>query len=208
MYQCSNSFWTWTSSDVTAWQVWSCAWCCGDMSQSGFSWFYFCSFRVICHMPNKFSWLSQNSMSKDGRFQITYFLLRWMAMLTNAFSSLYTLYMSVTAQLHYTISGGRHHDYPSLSLRRHTHGPLVKRLMHMLHLSGNTSVVSKSSSDWLNYTGFPGDVCVAFFNVPPGNKIPWRQTPHKRESRHVYKCDDECLSGSTKHWIFKSMWNI
>ncbi len=41
----------------------------------------------------------------------------------------------------------------SLSLRRH---------------AGNTSVVSKSSSDWLNYTGFPGDVCVAFFNIPPG----------------------------------------
>ncbi len=41
--------------------------------------------------------------------------------------------------------------------------------MHMAHLSGNTGV-SKSSSDWLNYTGFPGDVCVVFFNVPPGNK--------------------------------------
>ncbi len=42
--------------------------------------------------------------------------------------------------------------------------------MHMAHLSGNTSGASKSSSDWLNYTGFPGDVCVAFFNVPPRNK--------------------------------------
>ncbi len=42
--------------------------------------------------------------------------------------------------------------------------------MHMTHLAGNTSVVSKSSLNWLNYTGFPGDVCVAFFNVPPGNK--------------------------------------
>ncbi len=41
--------------------------------------------------------------------------------------------------------------------------------MHMAHLSGNTSGVSKSSLDWLNSTGFPGDVCVAFFNVPPGN---------------------------------------
>ncbi len=49
-------------------------------------------------------------------------------------------------------------------------GPLAKRLMHIVHLSGNTSGVSKSSSDWLNYTGFPGDVCVAFFIVPPGNK--------------------------------------
>ncbi len=26
----------------------------------------------------------------------------------------------------------------SLSLRRHTHGPMAKRLMHMVHLSGNT----------------------------------------------------------------------
>ncbi len=30
--------------------------------------------------------------------------------------------------------------------------------------------MSKSSSDWLNYTGFPGDVCVAFFIVLTGNK--------------------------------------
>ncbi len=40
---------------------------------------------------------------------------------------------------------------------------LAKRLMHMAHSSGSTSGVSKSSSDWLDYTGFPGD-------VPPGNK--------------------------------------
>ncbi len=38
------------------------------------------------------------------------------------------------------------------------HGPLAKRLMLMAHKSGNTSGVSKLSSDWLNYTGFPGDV--------------------------------------------------
>ncbi len=88
-------------------------------------------------------------------------------------------------------------------------GPLAKRLMHMVHLSGNTSGVSKSSSDWLNYTGFPGDVCVAFFIVPPGNKDAVALNPlTKEESRRVYKCDDERLSGSTKRWIFKSMWNI
>ncbi len=58
----------------------------------------------------------------------------------------------------------------SLSLRCHAHGPLAKRLMHMVHLSGNTSEVSKSSSDWLNYTGFQRDVCIAFFSFPPGNK--------------------------------------
>ncbi len=40
----------------------------------------------------------------------------------------------------------------------------------MAQLSGKISGVSKSSSDWLNYTGFLGDVCVVFLNVPPGNK--------------------------------------
>ncbi len=78
--------------------------------------------------------------------------------------------------------------------------------MHMSHLSGNTSGVSKSSSDWLNYTGFPGDMCVAFFNVPSGNKDAVALNPlTKEESRRVYKCDNERLSGSTTRWIFKSM---
>ncbi len=86
--------------------------------------------------------------------------------------------------------------FPSVSLRRHAHGPLAKRLMHMAHLSGNTSGVSKSSSDWLNYTGFPGDVCVAFHLE---TKMPWHQTPFmKEESHRVYKCDDKRLSGSNK----------
>ncbi len=83
---------------------------------------------------------------------------------------------------------------PSLSLRRHAHGPLAKRLMHMAHLSGNTSGVSKSSSDWLNYTGFPGDLCVAFFNVTPVNKHAVTPNPlTKEESCRVYKCDDKRL---------------
>ncbi len=104
-----------------------------------------------------------------------------------------------------TLNGGRLNC--SLSLRRHTHGPLAKHLMHMAHLSGNTSGVSKSSSDWLNSTGFPGDVCVAFFNVPPGNKDAVMPNPiMKEESRRVYKCDDERLSGSTKRWIQPSVW--
>ncbi len=77
------------------------------------------------------------------------------------------------------------------------------------HKSGNTSGVSKSSSDWLNYTGFPGDVCVAFFNVPPGNKDAVMPNPlTKEESHRVYNIDDKRLSGSNKRWIFKSMWNI
>ncbi len=76
----------------------------------------------------------------------------------------------------------------------------------MAHKSGNTSGVSKSSSDWLNYTGFQGDVCVAFFNVPPGNKDDVMPNPlTKEESHRVYNCDDERLSGSTKCWILKSM---
>ncbi len=39
-------------------------------------------------------------------------------------------------------------------------------LIHMAHLSGNTSGVS----NLLTYTGFPGDMCLTFFNVLPGNK--------------------------------------
>ncbi len=76
--------------------------------------------------------------------------------------------------------------------------------LHMAHLSGNTSGVSKSSSDWLNYTGFLEDVRVAFFNVPPGNKDAVTPNPlTKEESRRVYNCDDKRLSGSNKCWIFK-----
>ncbi len=94
----------------------------------------------------------------------------------------------------------------SPSLRCHSHGPLAKRLMHMVHLSGNTSEVSKSSSDWLNYRGFPGDVCIAFFNVSPGNKDAMALNPlTKEEIRRVYSCDDERLSRPNKRWIFKSM---
>ncbi len=68
--------------------------------------------------------------------------------------------------------------------------------MHMVHLSGNTSVVSKSLSDCLNYTGFSGDVYVAFFNVPPRNKDAMAPNSLAKEESHcVYKCDCECLSG-------------
>ncbi len=42
--------------------------------------------------------------------------------------------------------------------------------MHVAHKSGNTSGVLKSSLDWLNYTGFPGDVCVMFFNILASQK--------------------------------------
>ncbi len=45
-------------------------------------------------------------------------------------------------------------------------------------------------------------MCVAFFNVPAGNKDAVAPNPlTKEESRRVYKCDGE-------HWIFKSIWNI
>ncbi len=72
----------------------------------------------------------------------------------------------------------------------------------MAHLSGNISGVSKSSSDWLNYTGFPGDECVTFFNVPPGNEdAVTSNSLIEEESRRVYNCDNERLSVSTKLWI-------
>ncbi len=68
--------------------------------------------------------------------------------------------------------------------------------MHMAHLSGNTSGVSKSSSNWLNYTGFPGDMCVAFFNVPHGNKDAMMPNSlMKEESHRVYNCENERLLG-------------
>ncbi len=80
----------------------------------------------------------------------------------------------------------------------------------MAHLSGNTSGVSKSSSDWLNYTGFPGDVCVAFFNIPPGNKDAVAPNPlTKEESCHVYNVttnayQDQINAGFSKVYeIFK-----
>ncbi len=46
--------------------------------------------------------------------------------------------------------------------------------------------MSKSSSDRLNYTGFPGDVCVTFFNVPPGNKDAVTPNPLIEEESCVY----------------------
>ncbi len=46
----------------------------------------------------------------------------------------------------YAFCGGNQCD-ASLRFRRHAHGPLAKRLMHMVHFSGNTSEGSKSSSD-------------------------------------------------------------
>ncbi len=50
---------------------------------------------------------------------------------------------------------------------------------------------------------------VTFFNVLPGNKDAVIPNPlAKEESRRVYKCVDERLSGSTKCWIFKIMLNI
>ncbi len=90
----------------------------------------------------------------------------------------------------------------SLGLRWHAHRTLAKCLIHMAHKSGNISEVSKSSSDWLDYTGFPGDACVAFFNVPSGNKDAVTPNPlTKEESHRVYNCDCKCLSGSNKKYV-------
>ncbi len=46
------------------------------------------------------------------------------------------------------------------------------------------------------------------FGTVPLKKYSGANPLTKEESWRVYKCDDECLSGSTKRWIFKSMWNI
>jgi len=49
-----------------------------------------------------------------------------------------------------------------LSLRCQAH-------RHMAHEIGNTSGASKSTTDWLNAAGFPGDVCVVFRGLPGNN---------------------------------------
>ncbi len=84
------------------------------------------------------------------------------------------------------------HSYSSLGLKCHTHGPLAKRLMHRAHKSGNTSGV-KSSSDWLNYTGFLVDARVLFFNAPPRKKDAVVSKPLKKEAI-MFTTDDKCLS--------------
>ncbi len=86
----------------------------------------------------------------------------------------------------YRATPQRYLPEPSLSLRCQTHGPLAKRLMHTVHLSGNTSVVSKSFSDWFNYTGFPGEVCVTFFNVLPGIKDAMVPNPSRKKKAVVF----------------------
>ncbi len=58
--------------------------------------------------------------------------------------------------------------------------------MHTAHKIGNTSGVSKSSSDWLNYRVFTGDVCVTFFNVPPGNKDAVTPNPLTKKKALVF----------------------
>ncbi len=53
------------------------------------------------------------------------------------------------------------------------------------------------------------ETCVAFFNVPLGNKDAVAPNPlTKEESHRVYNCDDEHLSGSTKRWIFLKVCEI
>ncbi len=39
-------------------------------------------------------------------------------------------------------------------------------------------------------------------------KMQWRQTPSRKKKAVVFTTDDERLSGSTKRWIFKSMWKM
>ncbi len=68
--------------------------------------------------------------------------------------------------------------------------------MHMAHLSGNTSAVSKSSSDWLNYTGFPGDVCSWTFRLE--KRCSGAKPSHERRKPCVYKCDMNAYQGQLK----------
>ncbi len=60
-------------------------------------------------------------------------------------------------------------DILSLSLRRHVHGTLAKHLMHMAHLSGNTSGKSKAVSQFQEHKE---RTCIL---VETGlSKLPWK----------------------------------
>lgn len=73
--------------------------------------------------------------------------------------------------------------------------PLPKCLMHTAHKVRNNRGVLKSSSDWLDSSGFPVDMCLE-------TKPFWCSAPLMEEGRHhVYNCDIKCLSD------FQMMWN-
>jgi len=91
----------------------------------------------------------------------------------------------------------------SLRLRRHAHGPLAEHLMHIAHLTGNSSGFSKSSSDWLNSTGCVSRSLMAHLETNAVMPNPLME----KECRRVYNYDNERLPGSTKRWMFKSMWS-
>ncbi len=56
------------------------------------------------------------------------------------------------------------------------------RLRRTRHTYLNTSGVPKSSPDWLNYTGFPGDVCYVF------KRPAWKQTLWRPRERRKPSC--------------------
>lgn len=87
----------------------------------------------------------------------------------------------------------------SRSLRRLAHWPLVKRLMYKPRISGITSACMKSPFDWLDFTGFSGDVRVAFFNGLSGKNT----EPSYLRGCRVYNGSNN-LSRSTIRLIPKS----
>ncbi len=93
----------------------------------------------------------------------------------------------------------------SLSLRLHTHGSLAKCLMHMAHkVETLQECRSHRRIGWIIQ-----DVCVAFFNVLPGKKdVVMPNPPHEEKKPSCLQLWWRTLSGSTKPWILKSMWNI
>ncbi len=56
----------------------------------------------------------------------------------------------------------------------------------MVHFSGNTSVVSKSSSDWLNIQHFRETPVSHSLTFRLETKIPWRQTPSLKKIAIVF----------------------
>ncbi len=74
----------------------------------------------------------------------------------------------------------------SLSLRRHAHGPLAKRLMHMVHLSGNIQECrSRHRIGWI-IQDFR-EMCVSrSLTFCLKTKMPWCQTPSRKKKAVVF----------------------
>lgn len=58
--------------------------------------------------------------------------------------------------------------------------------MHKTHTHKKWEAL-RESSDWLNFTGFPGKVCVTLFKDPPGKSSNNDKPLHGKKKDHLLK---------------------